>query len=168
MAHFTPVDPRHTEKELRLILKRSRDEGQKTRLKAIILAKEGKQRQEIMERLRVSDHSITNWVHSYNEGGVDALKTHTGGRPKGSTVWKDELFTALCAEIDKTGGYWSVPRMRDWIKKEHNNEIPIVTIWYRMTHCGYSYKSARPHPAKGDPALQAEFKKTVSSRYLRS
>lgn len=168
MAHFTPVAPRHSVDELRAAQMRSRDEGQKTRIKAIILAKEGKQRQEIVERLRVSDHSITNWVHAYNKGGVPALKTNTGGRPKGSTVWKEEVFSALCSEIDKTGGYWSVPRMRDWIKKEHKKEIPIVTIWYRVTRLDYSYKSARPHPAKGDTALQEQFKKTASLRHLRS
>lgn len=167
MAYFTPVEPRHTADELRTALKRSRDEGQKTRLRAIILATENKQRQEIVERLQVSDHSVTNWVQTYNEGGIEALKTNTGGRPKGTTKWSSDIFRALTKEIDTTGGYWSIPRMRDWIMKTYGMDIPPVTVWYRVADLDYSYKSARPHPAKGDPEAQERFKKGASSRHSK-
>jgi transposase len=163
MAHFTPITPRHTSAELRTSLRQSRDDGQKTRLKAIIFAQEGCERQEIVERLQVSDHSVTNWVHAYNEGGVPALATNSGGRPKGHPKWSADIFTALATEIDK-GGYWSVPRMQEWLKKHYQKDIPEQTVWYRMDRLNYSYKSARPHPAQGSRERQDTFKKGASLR----
>lgn len=163
MAYFTPVEPHYTVAELRSALKRSRDEGQKTRLKAIILAAESMQRQEIVKRLQVSDHSVTNWVHAYNKGSIEALETNTGGRPKGTVKWSRDIFQALTEEIDRTGGYWSVPRMRVWIGEHHTEDIPEITIWYRVRKMRYSYKSARPSPEKGNTATQEAFKKKMDS-----
>lgn len=163
MAHFTSIEPRHTIAELRTSMKQSRDEGQKTRLKAIIFAQEGCGRQEIVERLQVSDHSITNWVHAYNEGGISALATNNGGRPKGNPKWSNDIFSALAQEIDK-GGYWSIPRMQEWLKKEYKKDIPEQTVWYRMDQLNYSYKSARPHPVQGNKERQETFKKVASPR----
>ena len=163
MAHFTPVAPRHTIADLRTWMKQSHDEGQKTRLKAVIFAQEGLGRNEIVKRLQVSDHSVTNWVQAYNERGVSALATNKGGRPKGNPKWSEVPFDALVHEIDK-GGYWSVPRMMEWLKERYNLLIPEQTIWYRMDKRGYSYKSARPHPVKGDKERQDTFKKGASPR----
>ncbi len=166
MAHFTSIAPRHTIAELRTSMKQSHDEGQKTRLKAIIFAQEGLGRQDIVERLQVSDHSITNWVHAYNKGGVPALATNKGGRPEGNPKWDTTLFESLAKEIDK-GGYWSIPRMQEWLKQKYKKDVPEQTVWYRMDTLGYSYKSARPHPAQGDKGRQATFKKGASVRSWR-
>jgi transposase len=108
--------------------------------------------------LSVSDHSITNWVHIYNKGGIHALATNKGGRPKGSTVWKDDIFADLAKAIDK-GGYWSIPIMQKWLTEHHAVHIPEQTVWYRMDQLNYSYKSARPHPVQGNKEKQQAFKK---------
>ena len=163
MAHFTPVEPHHTIAELRAVMKTSRDEGQKTRIRAIVAAKAGASRNDIVALLSVSDHSVTNWVNAYNEGGIEMLKTNVGGRPKGSTVWEEDIFVELAKAID-TGGYWSIPRMQNWISERYNKAIPEQTVWYRMDRLGYSYKSARPHPVQGNKDTQTSFKKGVSPR----
>ena len=163
MAHFTSVVPHHTIAELRTALKKSRDEGQKTRIRAIIAAKAGASRNDIVALLSVSDHSVTNWVQAYNDGGITALKTNVGGRPKGTTVWEDEIFIQLTQEIDQ-GGYWSIPRMQAWISAHYQKDIPEQTVWYRMDQLKYSYKSARPHPVQGNKDTQAAFKKGASLR----
>ncbi len=158
MAYFTPIAPHHSITELKTAIRRSRDEGQKTRLRAVAAAQVGSSRNDIVAMLSVSDHSITNWVHAYNEGGVDALRTNKGGRPKGKTLWKDDIFTGLAKEIDK-GGYWSIPRMQEWIRERHKKDIPEQTVWYRMDQLKYSYKGARPHPVQGNKDKQDAFKK---------
>lgn len=163
MAHVTPVAAHHTIVELRAAMKQSRDERQKTRIRAIIAAKAGASRNQVVALLSVSDHSVTNWVRAYNAGGIEALKTNVGGRPKGTTRWGDDIFIALAKAVDQ-GGYWSIPRMQAWISTQHHKDIPEQTIWYRMRQLKYSYKSARPHPMQGDKAKQASFKKGASFR----
>lgn len=162
MAHLTLV--RHdTEEALREKIRHASDEAYKTRLKAIILAIRGKKRYEISEQLTVDPKSVTTWVHRYNECGMGALVSRAGGRPEGNPKWDASLFEALAREIDR-GGYWSIPRMQEWLKENKGEEIPEQTVWYRMDQLNYSYKGARPHPMQGNKEAQEAFKRGASLR----
>jgi transposase len=163
MKHHTPLSPKDTLEELSIALKATHDPQLKMRLKAILLRKKEKTPQEIAGQLMVSDRSVTWWILRYNKGGVGALKTRPSGRPEGNPIWDASLFEDLTKEIDK-GGYWSIPRMQEWLKKHHNKDIPEQTVWYRMNQLKYSYKSSRPSPIGGSKEKQEAFKKTGSPR----
>lgn len=143
--------------------KKSSDEGQKLKLRAIINIKKGKKVKEVAEDLLVSRQSLSCWQRLYNQKGVVGLLTNKGGRHGGNPVWDEEIFTALTKHIKKTGGYWSVPLMQKWIEGRYSKTIPVQTIWYHLCLLEFSYKSARPHPYKGDPKRQESFKKGVLS-----
>jgi transposase len=162
MSHLTVV-AHDTESELRVKLAHAHDEAFKTRLKAVLLALSGKKRFEIVERLTVDASSVTLWLHRYNEKGTVALATNKGGRPEGNPKWDQSLFDELARAIDK-GGYWSIPRMQEWLKKNKKKEIPEQTVWYRMDQLKFSYKSARPTPIGGSKEKREDFKKGASSR----
>lgn len=162
MAHLTVV-AHDSETQLRKKLRHAHDEAFKTRLKAILLAKEGKKRFEIVERLTVDASSVTMWLQRYNEKGSAALTSNKGGRPEGNPKWDKEIFDDLAKEIDK-GGYWSIPRMQKWLTENKKKDIPGQTVWYRMNQLGYSYKSARPSPVQGSKEKQDAFKKGASYR----
>lgn len=160
---FITIRAHDTEAMLREKLRHASDEAYKTRLKAILLAKKGKKRFEIVDQLTVDAKSVTTWLARYNERGSDALVSNKGGRPKGNPKWSEDIFDDLAKAIDK-GGYWSIPRMQEWLKKHKDKDIPEQTVWYRMDQLNYSYKGARPHPMQGNKEKQDDFKKTVSPR----
>lgn len=166
MAHSETIAlaERDSIAQLRTALRTSIDEAQKTRLRAIIGIKEGTSRREMARILVVSRTSVISWILAYNTGGIPALTMSKGGRPEGNPTWDTAIFDALTKEIDKGGRYWSVPLMQEWIKEKYHKEIPENTVWYHMTDLDYTYKSARPHPMKGDLAKQDAFKKGVSRR----
>lgn len=157
------VKNHETVESLREKIKKASDEAFKTRLKAILLAKRGKKRCEIVEQLTVNPGSVTLWLTRYNQGGTRALVFKKGGRPEGNPKWDMGIFHALANAID-AGGYWSIPRMQEWIRKNRQQEIPEQTVWYRMDQLGYSYKGARPHPVQGNKEKQESFKKGGSNR----
>ena len=163
MANITKVLAHDSEAKLREKIGRSSDEASKTRLKAIILAKKGKKRFEIVSQLIVDPKSVTTWIQRYNKEGSDALKSNKGGRSEGNPKWDASIFNDLAKEIDK-GGYWSIPKMQEWVREHYKKDIPEQTVWYRMDQLKYSYKSSRPHPVKGDKEKQESFKKGASSR----
>ena len=163
MAYALRIHPHESIDDLRRVVKTSDDEAQKTRIRAIIELREGTTRREVAKRTIVDSDTITNWIKAYNRGGVAALKMSRGGRPKGSPKWDPTIFEALAREIDKGERYWSVPRMVAWIRERYGKAIPQSTVWYHVRHLDYSYKSARPQPAKGDPAQHQAFKKGGSS-----
>lgn len=149
----------HTLAELMALKNKSSDEGQKLKLRAIINLKKGKKVREVAEDLLVSRQSISAWQRIYNSKGIDGFLTHKGGRPEGNPVWDTNIFIALTVHIKKTGGYWSVPLMQKWITETYSKTIPLQTIWYHLCLLEFSYKSARPHPYKGDHKRQVSFKK---------
>jgi transposase len=149
--------------ELREKIRHAHAEAFKTRLKAILLATQGKKRFEIVDRLTVDAKSVTVWLKRYNKEGTGALVSHKGGRSEGNPKWDAALFVDLAAEIEK-GGYWSIPRMQTWLIKHRNVAIPEQTIWYRIDQLGYSHKLARPAPVLGSKESQEGFKKAASSR----
>ena len=162
MSHLTVV-AHDTEHQLQKKLGLAHDEAYKNRLKAVLLAMQGKKRYEIVERLTVDAKSVTTWLQRYNKEGTVALLSNHGGRPLGDPKWDTSIFEELAKEID-TGGYWSIPLMQAWIQKRFKKDIPEQTVWYRMDRLKYSYKSARPSPVEGSVEKQEAFKKGASNR----
>ena len=149
----------HTIKELKDTIKKSNDEGQKTRLRAIIKLKENNTRTTVAKEFVVNRVTITYWIKTYNKKGIEGLTMSKGGRPKGNHKWEEEIFKKLTEEIRKSKQCWSLPLMQDWIYKEENKVIPISTIWYHLQKSNFTYKSLRPHPYLGNKEKQEEFKK---------
>lgn len=146
--------------DLKRAIKKSADADQKNRIKAIINIKEGATKTATAKRFVVSRTSVISWVAAYNEGGVEALAMSKGGRLEGNPKWDTSLFNDLTKEIDK-GGYWSIPRMQEWLIANKKKDIPEQTVWHRMNQLDYSYKGARPHPTQGNKEKQDGFKKGV-------
>lgn len=143
-------------------IKTTTDAGYATRLKAILLIKKGVARHKVADTLVVSRRSVTEWIKIYNTYGKQRLQSKKTGRPKGKTQWDASIFKRLTVAIDASDQYWSVRLMQDWIQQHAQQDIPASTIWYRIRQIGYSNKSSRPYPYKGDQAKQAAFKKRDS------
>jgi len=158
MAKPLSVAAHDSVEKLSALLVRTRDEGYKKRIRAIIRLKEGKPHREVARSLGASPTSVCLWITKYNAGGSLALAPNLGGRPEGNPKWDRDIFDDLAKEIDK-GGYWSIPRMQDWLIANKQKTIPEQTIWYRMDQLNYSYKGARPHPVQGNKEKQEIFKK---------
>lgn len=159
MAQRITLRSRTSVKILQKALARATDEAHKTRIRAIINIAKGASNADITRLFCVSPDTVTKWVKTYNTGGTKALHYSTGGRPKGKKKWDDAIFKTLTKEINKGGTYWSVSRMAEWIQEHTQKNIPESTIWYRITTLGYSHKSSRPTPVKGDKKAQEMFKK---------
>jgi transposase len=141
------------------------DEKYKTRLRAILLFRQGDSQKKIAETMIVSRRSVHGWIVLYNREGKDGLRTKVTGRPVGRVAWDNAPFEHLAQEIDKSKRYWSVHLMTEWLEENENLVIPVSTVWYRITQIGYSHKSSRPYPYKGDAGKQAAFKKKASRKH---
>ncbi len=135
-------------------IKTTTDEPYKTRLRTLLLLHKGNSQQEISETLVLSVRSIRNWIHTYNKNGEEGLKTKPSGRPKGRTKWENTPFENLTKAINANSRYWSVRLMTEWLAENEKITVPESTVWYRITQIGYSHKSSRPYPYKGDPQKQ--------------
>ena len=159
MAYITILKEDHSVDQLKAFLKQSKDEVQKTRLRILICIRKGTLRKHVADEFGVHIDTVANTITRYNEQGIDGLRVNKGGRKEGNPKWDTEIFSSLVKEIDKQDKYWSIPVMIKWIKEKYKKDIPEQTVWYHIDKQGYSYKSARPHPYKGDKEKQEAFKK---------
>ena len=150
---------KHTISELKTAIKKSNDEGQKTRLRALIKLKQGSTRTAIAKEFVIDQKTLRFWIKEYNEKGIKALIVSKGGRPEGNPKWDKKVFKVLIKEVKKSEKCWTIPLMKDWVLKKKKKEIPESTIWYHLQILDFSYTSLRPHPYLGDKKKQEIFKK---------
>ncbi len=148
--------------ELQYQIKSTRDGRYRLRLQAVMLAMDGLGSLAIIKQLLIERKTLFRWIKLFNDKGIEGLKhICKGGRDKGCFKWDEEIFTALFTKLDNMEEFYSVPKMQSWIEDTYGITIPQNTIHNRLRANGYTFKSSRPNPYKGDPNLQASFKKTV-------
>lgn len=161
MAKIITIKKYNTLEELEHEIKITRDGRYRLRLQVVYLVMQKMHSQEIQSQLMISKPSIFKWVKLYNDKGLEGIKEISqGGRPEGNPKWDDSIFTALFAKLDLMEEFFSIPKMQTWIHEIYGVSIPERTIHHRLSVNNYTFKSSRPNPYKGDPALQAAFKKT--------
>ena len=148
----------HTIEELKREIRNSKDGRYSLRIQSVILRKEGKSTKEIQEALLISRDAFSRWIRRYNKEELKGLKNKKpGGRKE---KWDNSLFKELFEELDKNKGFWTIKKMQKFIEKRHNVKIPEESLRRKVHKAGYSWKSSRPSPYKGDKKKQEEFKKT--------
>jgi transposase len=140
------------------------------RIRAVILASEGRTAEAIAEALGCSRRAVQNWIAAYNKQGIDSFCDRPRpGRPK---LFPDEKLDQLRARLDAgplPGDGVCTLRATDirTILQEEFGVLYTLPGLYDFLHrIGYSYLDPRPKHIKSDPKDQEEFKKKspVSSR----
>lgn len=161
MGRKITVIEHNSNEKLKKEIKRTHANGRyRLRVQAILLAQEGNSSKIITEQLMIQKKTLFEWVKWYNEKGLEGLDSrYSGKRAEGNPKWDKDIFEALFEKLDKMEEFFSVPKMQSWIEENYGENIPENTIHDRLKKGGYSFKSSRPNPYKGDPNLQASFKK---------
>lgn len=163
MAKAITIIRHNTQEELEKEIKTTRDGRYRTRVQTILLVMKGNSSKTVTAQLMIGLDTFFRWLKWYNEKGLAGIReVSLGGRPDGNPKWDDSIFEALFAKLDLMEEFFSVPKMQAWIEETYGVIIPEPTIHYRLKTGGYTFKSSRPNPYKGDPNLQALFKKTES------
>ncbi len=162
MAKNITIQKHQTLEEIESEIKSTHDGRYRLRLQAIYLAMQKMHSHQICSQLMISKQALFKWIKWYNEKELEGIKNVSkGGRDEGNPKWDASIFEALFAKLDLMQEYWSTPKMHVWIEETFKVRIPERTIQHRLKIGGYTFKSSRPNPYKGDPNLQAAFKKTV-------
>jgi len=157
------IKEHETIEELKKEIRESVDGRYQLRLRTILLAREGNSYKTIVDKMLINTATYYKWLHHYNDGGCQALKNiKITGRKEGNPKYDAKIFTEVFEKLDAMDEYWSIPKMQKFVEEKHGIKVPYETMRMRVKRAGYSYKSNRPSPYKGDEELQAEFKKMQS------
>jgi transposase len=144
---------------------------QRDRYRAVVLAMDGLEGDEIARRLARSPRFVDEWAGRYRRGGIDALvpKKQSGRPPKLTPQQETALKARLDAGPRGTDGVCSL-RGKDVcriIEDEFNVVHTLGGIYDVLRRLGYSSLVPRPRHRKNDPQAMQRFTEEQAP-FLRS
>lgn len=155
----------HTSAELRSAASKSNDAAQVRRLLALALVLDGDARAGAAERSGMDRQTLRDWVHRYNDAGIDGLisRRSPGRAPLLTDGQKAELKALVIAGPDPerdTVVRWRCVDLREQIARRFSVVVHESTVGTWLRELGLTRLQPRPFHPKKDTAAQEAFKKT--------
>jgi transposase len=156
----------HTSGALRGLAGKCRDGAQVRRLLAVAMVLDGRLRSEAASSNGMDRQTLRDWVHRYNEKGVEGLKS----RPSpGRTPFLTELQMAELYDLVVKGPDLATDKVVRWrcvdlltvVKHRFSVEVHQSTIGKWLHQLGLTRLQPRPVHPKKDPEAETAFKKTL-------
>src|SRR5271166_1259598 len=155
----------HTGAELRAISAKCTDGAQVRRILALALVLEGRPRREAAVLNGMDRQTLRDWVHRYNEAGIDGLKSR---KSAGRAPYLTELQIAELRELVIKGPNPATDKVIRWrcvdlqaeVARRWSVEVHESTIGKWLGELGLTRLQPRPVHPKKDAAAEATFKKT--------
>ncbi len=154
----------HTAWELRAIAGKSSDGPQIRRLLAIALVLDGDARTQAAEQTGMDRQTLRDWVHRYNDGGIDGLKSRSspGREPFLTDAQKAEL-KALVIEGPAPERHnvvrWRLADLQAEIGRRFSVHVHQSTVGKWLHQLNLTRLQPRPIHPKKDPKAEEAFKK---------
>ena len=156
----------HSAAALRAIARKCRDGAQTSRILALAMVLEGGSRSEAARRNGMDRQTLRDWVHRYNEAGIEGLKSRwSAGPPTALTAAQmAELKALVIAGPDPKKHKvirWRCVDLRDEVARRFNVTVHESTIGKWLHRLGLTRLQPRPYHPKKDPDAEAAFKKAL-------
>lgn len=157
----------HTAAQLRSMAGKCRDGAQVRRLLALAMVLEGSSRSEAAQQNGMDRQTLRDWVHRYNQSGVEGLRSRNGPGPK------PVLTEAQMAELKEwvikgpdpaihTVIRWRCVDLRAEVKRRFEVTVHESTIGKWLRQLKLTRLQPRPQHPQKDPDAETAFKKTSS------
>lgn len=134
------------------------------RLYAIYQVSLGQPSRKLEELYNTSFKQITNWVHQFENGGIDGLRDKEGRGRKSKlsgshlTRIKGLLLKQSPADYGFNTATWTGPLLIEWIKKQYGFEYKKAQIYNIIKSMGFSYQKGKGIFPEADNQKQETFK----------
>ena len=134
-------------------LRQERLAALRPRLHLLVLIKNGQitKQKQAAEHLAVHRNTVSQWLKSYREGGLEALLTlGQRGKPAGQRTLAEPVLEALQDRLDDPQGFRGYDEVQQWLHQEYGLAIAYKSVYNLVRyHMGAKLKTPRPeHPKK--------------------
>lgn len=131
---------------------------------------------QLSELLGVCEATIRNYIHSYNQGGLDKLKpVKQPGRPPKIAHWKKEDWDKVLEQtpnrydkLNVISFQWTLNRLRLYVKTYHQIDICIASVYNSLRKTGRRTGRNKLRVGSPDPdyAMKREHTEAVQNLAL--
>jgi transposase len=151
--------------DLRAAARLSASARQASRILAIAMVLDGFSREEAARLCGMDRQSLRDWVHRYNQEGLDGLVDRArSGRPASLSWVEQGKFSSWVeegADLARDGVVrFRRADLRDRIAAEFGVSLHERSVGKLLRRLDFRRLSVRPQHPKSDPAAQEAFKKT--------
>ena len=155
----------HTGATLRALAGKCRDGAQVRRLLALAMVLDGHPRSVAASSNGMDRQTLRDWVHRYNDEGVDGLKTRLppGREPYLTASQMAELYELVVNGPDPAIHHvvrWRCIDLLGEVKRRFSVEVHESTLGKWLHKLGLTRLQPRPVHPKKDPEAETAFKKT--------
>jgi transposase len=125
------------------------------RLRAVLYKADGYENKEIAYLLQLeSINTVTNWLHIYDQQGLDSLCTfkYAGSEP----YLNEEQRLMLIFQL-KTHIYHTAKQVIAWVMEQFDIQYSLRGMHILLRRLDFTYKKGRLVPSKADPEIQRQF-----------
>ncbi len=136
------------------------------RLYAVYQVALGQPSRKLEELYNTSFKQITNWVHRFEQQGIEGLRDKEGrGRTARLTEDQRNRISSLLKESPEVSGYnsatWTGPMLIEWIEKEYNISYKKAQIYNIIKALGFSYQKGKGIFPEANAEQQEAFKEAL-------
>lgn len=148
-------------------LKAAKDKNWYRRLQVIQLSAEKYSVQELCDTFKLCEATIRNYIHAYNQGGLDKLApVKPPGRPPKIAHWTKEDWDKVLErtpdqykKLNTQSRQWTLDRLRLYLKGYHGIDVSIVSVYNSLRRTGRRTGRSKLRVGSPDP------KYTVKRKY---
>jgi transposase len=138
------------------MVRAERDAKQRDRLRAALLAIEGRPEPEVRRTLGRSRRFVQRWAYAYRDGGIDALRARASpGRPTKLPRQREPAFKerVKAGPTDADGGVCTLrgADARRILEREFGVRYTLEGVYDLLDRLGLSCLVPRPRHRKNDP-----------------
>jgi len=121
--------------------------------------------EEISSIFGISRISLTTWIKSFKESGIDGLISKAKGhrQSKLNKEQLEEIETWIIESKDSQGQdiNWTIPKLMIKIDERFGIKISHTPLWLQLKKMGMRIKSPRPMHKQSNTENQEDFKKKL-------
>lgn len=144
------------------------------RLYAVYQVSLGQPSRKLEDLYNTSFKQITNWVHRFEEQGLEGLRDKPGrGRKSNLSAEQRTRLSGLIAnespqDYDYNTDTWTGPLLIDWIANHFSITYKKAQIYNIIKSLGFSYQKSRGIYPEADPFAQQAFKEGLKKTFRES
>ncbi len=167
-----PEEQRHLNEEL----KAARDRNWYRRLQIIKLSAARHTVQELSREFALCQQTIRNYIHAYNEGGLEKLKpTKPPGRPPKIGNWTEADWDKVLEQtpnqyekLNTQSRQWTLERLQVYVRQYHDIDVDISNIYRSLRKTGRRTGRSKLRVGSPDPKYKVKRKHTEDLRNLQA